>query len=100
MQDSNNDFSTLSNNVQPHSDVDVKFLVAKILGNWYWYVLSVILFIIVGVVVFYYTSPYYTIKARVLVSGYNSSGRQMVGADESTTMSELNTSYPHSVTNE
>ena len=100
MQDPNNNFTNVSNNIQPHHDVDVKFLVAKILGNWYWYVLSVALFILLGVVVFFYTAPYYTIQARVLVSGYNMQGRQMVGADESTTLTELNNSYPNSVVNE
>src|SRR4051812_23733538 len=100
MQDLNNDL-TVNNNIQPHNDVDVKFLVAKVLGNWYWYIISVAIFLLIGVIVFYYTSPYYTVQARVLVSGYNSQGRQVVGTDESTLLSELNmSSYPNSVTNE
>jgi tyrosine-protein kinase Etk/Wzc len=100
MQDLNNDL-TVNNNIQPHHDVDVKFLVAKVLGNWYWYIISVAIFLLIGVIVFYYVSPYYTVETRVLVNGYNSQGRQITGTDETTLLSELSmSSYPNSVTNE
>ena len=100
MQDSYNDFNT-SRNVQPHHDIDVKFLVGKVFGNWYWYVLSVFLFIVLAMFIFFYLSPYYTVESRVLVNGYNSQGRQVIGNDESTILGDLNkNSYPNSVTNE
>jgi capsular exopolysaccharide synthesis family protein len=99
MQDVNNDFTTSA--VRPHRDVDVKFLVAKVLGNWYWYVVSIILFILIGVLVFLFTSPRYTVEARVLVTGYNPQGRAVTGTDESTVLNDLNiNSVPNSVSNE
>ena len=99
MQDLNNDFTT--SNIRPHQDVDIKFLVAKVIGNWYWYVLSVILFLGLGVLIYIYTSPRYTVTGRVLVTGYNSQGKQLTGTDESTVLSDLGLfSIPNSVSNE
>ena len=99
MQDVNNDFTTSA--VRPHRDVDVKFLVAKVLGNWHWYVLSVILFLVIGVLIDLFTSPRYTVEARVLVTGYNAQGRAVTGTDETTVLSDLNiNSVPNSVSNE
>ncbi len=99
MQDVNNDFATSA--ARPHQDVDIKFLVAKVIGNWYWYVLSVILFLGLGILVSLYTSPRYTVTARVLVTGYNQQGRAITGTDESTVLSDLGLfSVPNSVSNE
>lgn len=100
MQDSYNDLN-VSRNVSPHHDIDVKFLVGKIFGNWYWYVLSVFLFLVLATFIFFYTSPYYTVMGRVLVNGYNSQGRQIVGTDQATVLGDLGkNSYPNSVSNE
>ena len=60
MQDFNNDLTTA--NANPHQDVDIKFLVAKVIGNWYWYVLSVILFLGLGVLFALFSSPRYEVK--------------------------------------
>jgi capsular exopolysaccharide synthesis family protein len=99
MQDVNNDFTTSS--VTPHSEVDVKFLVAKVLGNWHWYVLSILIFSIIGAFVFLFTSPRYTVQTRVLVTGYNAQGRTVTGVDESTILKNLGTnSVPNAVSNE
>lgn len=99
MQDVNNDFAIST--ARPHQDVDIKFLVAKVIGNWYWYVLSIILFLGLGILVSLYTSPRYTVTARVLVTGYNQQGRAITGTDESTVLSDLGLfSVPNSVSNE
>jgi tyrosine-protein kinase Etk/Wzc len=100
MQDLNNDFTV--SNAKPHQDVDIKFLVGKIFGNWYWYVISVVLFLALAMIIFLYVSPYYTVQARVLVNGYNSQGRQLTGTDETTILNGLGsaTGYPNSVSNE
>ena len=82
MQDSNNGFAT--NNARPQRDVDINFIVAKVLGNWYWYVASVGLLLIAGILIAVFTSPRYTVKGRVLVTGYNSQGKAVTGTDEST----------------
>ncbi len=99
MQDVNSDFTTSA--VRPHRDVDVKFLVAKVLGNWHWYLLSLIIFIGIGALVFLFTSPRYTVAARVLVTGYNPQGRAVTGTDETTVLGDLDiNSTPNSVSNE
>ena len=104
MQDLNNDFTV--GNGKPHQDVDIKFVWGKIFGNWYWFVLSVVLFTALAIVLYFYISPFYTVEARVLVTGYNSQGRQLTGTDESTILSGLGgaggapSSYPNTVTNE
>ena len=99
MADLNNDFAIST--ARPHQDVDIKFLVAKVIGNWYWYVLSIILFIGLGILVDIYTSPRYTVTTRVLVTGYNAGGHQLTGTDESTLLSDMGLySVPNSVSNE
>ncbi len=99
MADVDNDFTTSA--VRPHKDVDVKFLVAKILGNWHFYVLSILILLVIGFAVFLFTSPRYTVETRVLVTGYNPQGRSVTGTDESTVLNDLNiNSVPNSVSNE
>lgn len=99
MAEVNNDFTT--NSVKPHQDVDVKFLVAKVLGNWHWYVISIVVFIIIGLLVDLFTSPRYTVETRVLVTGYNPQGRSVTGTDESTILNNLGmNSVPNAVSNE
>ncbi|MBV9963266.1 MAG: polysaccharide biosynthesis tyrosine autokinase [Parafilimonas sp.] len=100
MQDLNNNELTTTNVKQ--QDVDIKFIVAKVLGNWYWYVVSLVLFAIVGVLLELFVSPHYTVTGRVLVAGYNAQGKSITGTDESTVLSQLGNmfSVPNSVNNE
>jgi uncharacterized protein involved in exopolysaccharide biosynthesis len=99
MQDLNNGFA--ANNTTPQRDVDIKFIVAKVLGNWYWYALSVGLLLILGILIAIFSSPRYTVNGRVLVTGYNSQGKAVTGTDESTILKDLGMfSVPNSVSNE
>lgn len=99
MQDFNNDLG--SNNPTQHQDVDIKFLVAKVIGNWYWYVLSIILFIGLGVLFALFSAPRYEVKGRVLVTGYGPQGRTITGTSEATMLNDLGLfSVPNSVLNE
>lgn len=50
---------------------DFKYLVAKVVGNWQWFALSLILWIAFGVLYILYGIPTFTITARVLVNGHN-----------------------------
>ncbi len=100
MQDlSNTEFTT--NNASQHQDVDIKFIVAKIFGNWYWYLFSLILFVGIGILIDIFVSPHYTVTGRVMVTGYNSQGKAITGTDESTVLNKLGLfSVPNSVSNE
>ena len=99
MQDLNNNELIINNAKQ--QDVDIKFLVAKVFGNWYWYVISVFAFLIIGALIFIFTPPKYTVTGRVLVTGYNPQGKALTGTDESTVLNELGLfSVPNSVNNE
>ena len=53
------------------NDVDLKYIVGKVLGNWYWFVISVIVFIILGVAFMLLVTPKYNIAAKVMVTGEN-----------------------------
>ena len=101
MQDLNNtEFTT--NNARQHQDVDIKFLVGKVVGNWYWYLIAFILFAGIGLMIELFVSPHYTVTGRVLVAGYNAQGKTVSGVDESTVLSQLGNmfSVPNSVNNE
>ena len=101
MQDLNtNEFSPY--NAKTQRDVDIKFLVAKIFGNWYWYVISIVVFLLIGVLLELFVSPRYTVTGRVLVTGYNPQGKSVTGTDESTVLNQLGNmfSVPNSVMNE
>ena len=89
MQDYRNDYST-NGAVSPHQDIDIKFLVAKVKGNCYWDLLSVILFLGLGVLIMLYTSPRYAVTARVLVNGYTSQGKGLTGLSEGNLLEDLN----------
>jgi tyrosine-protein kinase Etk/Wzc len=100
MQDlNNNEFSTSNAKQQ---DVDIKFLVGKVLGNWYWYLVALIVFGLIGLLIELFVAPHYTVTGRVLVSGYNAQGKTVSGVDESTVLSQLGNmfSVPNSVNNE
>lgn len=99
MQDLNTDFNV--NGAPTQQDVDIKFIVAKILGNWYWYILSIILFLALAFLMFIYSSPRYAVTARVLVNGYTGSGKGITGLSETNMLSELGMfSVPNTVNNE
>ena len=101
MQDLNNNELTTSN-LKQHQDVDIKFIFAKVFGNWYWYVITLIVFAIIGLLLELFVSPHYTVTGRVLVAGYNAQGKSITGTDESTVLSQLGNmfSVPNSVNNE
>ncbi len=99
MQDYRNEYS--ANGVTPHQDVDIKFLVAKVIGNWYWYLLSIILFLGLGILIMIYTSPRYAVTARVLVNGYTSQGKGLTGLSEGSLLNDLGLySVPNTISNE
>src|SRR3954467_6877914 len=65
-----------NNNAEPvtkekTNDVDLKFIVGKALGNWYWFVISVIVWVILGVVFYLVVTPQYNVAAKVMVTGPN-----------------------------
>src|SRR5215831_13164311 len=61
-----------SNYVNHQNDgFDFKYLVAKVVGNWQWFALSVVLCVALGVLYILYGIPTFTITARVLVNGQN-----------------------------
>lgn len=53
-------------------EVDIKFVFAKVLGNWHWYAISLAAFIVLGILVELFFPPHYNITAKVLVNGDNS----------------------------
>src|SRR5215471_9667206 len=83
-------------------DVDIKFLFAKVFGNWHWYLFTVLILSIIGLLVYLYVSPRYTVTGRVMVTGYNPQGKAISGTDESTVLQNLGTMFtaPNSVSNE
>jgi tyrosine-protein kinase Etk/Wzc len=99
MQDLNNEYSVNNSRQQ---DIDIKFLVAKVLGNWYWYAVCLAVFAIIGVAIYLFTAPRYTVTGRVMVTGYNPTGRAITGTDESTALRDLSKLFavPNSVMNE
>lgn len=99
MQDYSNEYA--ANNISSAQDVDIKFLVAKIIGNWYWYLLSIILFMGIGILIMMYTSPRYAVTARVLVNGYTTQGKGLTGLSEGNLLGDLGLfSVPNTVSNE
>jgi tyrosine-protein kinase Etk/Wzc len=67
---------------------DFKYLVAKVAGNWKWFVLSLVLCLGVGILYILYAIPTFTISSRVLVNGANSS-KINSGITETTMLSDL-----------
>ena len=62
----------ISSYISQQSDgFDFKYLVAKVVGNWQWFALSLILCVGVGVLYILYGIPTFTITARVMVNGQN-----------------------------
>lgn len=56
---------------QESDGFDFKYLVAKVVGNWQWFALSLILCVGVGVLYLLYGIPTFTVSARVMVNGSN-----------------------------
>lgn len=67
---------------------DFKYLVAKVAGNWKWFVLSLILTVGVGVLYLLYAIPTFTVTARILVNGDNAN-KINSGINETSMLSEL-----------
>ncbi len=101
MQDVNSNNSEFAVSAR-QQDVDIKFLFAKVFGNWYWYLFTVVILSIIGLLVYLYVAPHYTVTGRVMVTGYNPQGKAVSGTDESTVLQNLGTMFssPNSVSNE
>jgi len=67
---------------------DFKYLVAKVAGNWKWFVLSLILTVGIGVLYLLYAIPTFTVTARVLVNGDNAN-KINSGINETSILNEL-----------
>lgn len=63
---------TVSPQPEKQGDIDLKFIVGKVLGNWYWFVISVVAWILIGVLFMLIFAPKWNINAQVIVNGTNS----------------------------
>lgn len=86
MQDQNGTHVQVYN--EKGNDFDFKYLVAKVLGNWYWYVLSGILCFGIAILYNIYATPMFHTYAKVLVNGDNGN-KTTGGLSESTLLTEL-----------
>ena len=57
---------------EKQGDIDLKFIVGKVLGNWYWFLVSVIIWILIGILFMIVFAPKWNISAQVIVNGTNS----------------------------
>ena len=67
---------------------DFKYLVAKVAGNWQWFILSLVLCVGLAVLYILYAIPTFTITSRVLVNGQNANKIQS-GVTETNMLNEL-----------
>lgn len=67
---------------------DFKYLVAKVAGNWKWFVLSLVLTVGIGVLYLLYAIPTFTVTARILVNGDNAN-KINSGINETSILNEL-----------
>lgn len=67
---------------------DFKYLVAKVVGNWQWFALSLILTVGIGVLYLLYAIPTFTVTARILVNGDNAN-KINSGVNETSILNEL-----------
>ncbi|MBS1729229.1 MAG: polysaccharide biosynthesis tyrosine autokinase [Bacteroidetes bacterium] len=86
MQDPNSTHIQVYN--EKGNDFDFKYLVAKVLGNWYWYVLSGILCFGIAILYNIYATPMYHTYSRVLVNGENGN-KTSAGLSESSILTDL-----------
>ncbi len=81
-------------------EVDLGYIVGKVLGNWYWFLLSLVLCLALTTIFVIYVSPNYNITAQVLVNGDQSKGITS-GESETDILSSLGLfSTPTNVNNE
>src|ERR1041384_4394864 len=79
----------ISSYISQQSDgFDFKYLMAKVVGNWQWFALSLILCVGVGVLYILYGIPTFTITARVMVNGHNAN-KISSGTTETDMLSKL-----------
>ena len=52
---------------QINSGIDFKRILGSVLSKWYWFVLSLGLFIAIGFIYLRYTTPQYSIKSLILI---------------------------------
>ncbi len=91
---------TVSPQSEQSGDVDLKFIVGKVLGNWHWFVISVVAWILVGILFMMVFAPKYNISAKVIVNGVNSKVQSGMSS-ESGMLSDLGLySKPSNVNNE
>ncbi len=91
---------TLSPQPEKQGDIDLKFIVGKVLGNWYWFVISVIVWILIGILFMVVFAPKWNISAKVIVNGANSKVQSGMSS-EAGMLSDLDLySKPGNVNNE
>ena len=91
---------TLSPQSEKTGDIDLKFIVGKVLGNWYWFVISVIVWILIGILFMIVFAPKWNINAKVIVNGTNSKVQSGISS-EAGMLSDLGLySKPSNVNNE
>jgi len=78
----------ISKNESDKKPLDIKYIVSKLLGNWYWFLLSLILVMGLAVVFVIYATPQYNITAKILVNGSNGNNSTS-GVDETDLLSQL-----------
>ncbi len=71
-----NNNSGVSNFKANEDGFDFGYLVAKVAGNWKWFVLSLVSCIAIALLYLLYAIPTFSIAARVMVNGNNSSKMQ------------------------
>lgn len=81
-------FNSDAARLEKKNDVDLKYIVGKVLGNWYWFAISVAVCMVLGVLFMLTTTPKYNVSAKIMITGVN--GRLPSGmASESSVLSEL-----------
>lgn len=88
MQDQSNGNGVIRFNQNNNQEVDFKFLVSKVLGNWYWYLLSLVLCIGLALLYLRYATPQFNVTSKVLVNA-NNGNKTSSGISEGTMLSEL-----------
>src|ERR1051325_1943099 len=80
----------LEKNFAEREDFDIKVLVTKILNNWYWFLISII---ICGTAAFFYTryaTPAYKINSQITIDDKSSiPGGKSMGGDAMMDFSDL-----------
>src|SRR5689334_22586335 len=69
---SENGNASIRSYISQNEGFDLRYVIAKVVGNWRWFALSVVICVALGVLYILYATPSFTITARVLVNGQNS----------------------------